>query len=940
MVCEKVHSSLQNRASRHFPSVYSIHTFMTSPNPANWSRLSLLLDELLDLQGPERQVRLEAMRSDNPELGDELAALLSDSQSQEVKDFLAKPLLNAVDQPPESTLAGQRLGAYVLESPLGQGGTGSVWRARREDGRFTGAVAIKLLHLSLLGRAGAERFKREGDILARLTHPNIAHLLDAGVTAGGQPYLVIELVEGERIDRHCDQKQLSVEAKLALFDKVLAAVAHAHTHLVIHRDIKPGNILVTPDGTVKLLDFGIAKLLEDETTAAEATELTRDGGRVLTPEYAAPEQLRGEAITTATDVYALGVLLYQLLSGRHPTAPASGTSAEVVRATLETDAQVLSRAATTPGLRHQLQGDLDNITAQALRKLPSERYGTVAAFAEDLRRHRAHEPVSARPDSLGYRTRKFVRRHRPAVAAGSLIILAVVGGLVGTIWQAQRAEQEAQRAQVQAARAEQEKTRALQQLDLAEAMSRLMAVALGPVSDKPLSVAQVLQRGEVMAEKQFGQAPRIHAYLQTQLATLWGNGGQWDQMEALLGKARANAERAGDLEAMTVADCDISVAQGQRGEFVKARALLDSAMARLRGANPDLTDPIVLCLRHRAGLFLAQGQPEAALADIEEAMSLVANQRIDQSGVLLSLRETRARALAALGRLAPAIQDYEAVLAEFQRRGELDSTANSFNLNSFAVILQRAGQSLRALQTMQQSLQAWQGPNADRPMDSAQRSNLVSALHSVGRINESLPYVELGMTEALNTTDPRMLSQVSLRAAEVLCETSDLARCESLIGLSAKNFAAYLSATHPTLARLELVRAQLALTRQSPELARNHIASALAILDKTGKPDGRRCLALGQLAQAQLMLGDRDAALKTAQEAVAYARLHFADFPTSRWGGMAMLSLGRVHSARGDTKLAVDALQNAKTELEAALGADSPIALNVNREMSQLPALK
>ncbi len=932
---------------------------MKTPNPKKWAILSPMLDELLDLPVLQQQARLARVRATDTELGDELAALLTDSQSAEVKGFLAKPLVNSVDQATESTLAGQRLGAYVLESPLGQGGTGSVWRARREDGRFTGAVAIKLLHLSLMGRAGAERFKREGDILARLTHPNIAHLLDAGVTPGGQPYLVIELVEGERIDRHCDQKRLDVNARLALFDKVLSAVAHAHTHLVIHRDIKPGNILVTPDGTVKLLDFGIAKLLEDEATAGEATELTRDGGRVLTPEYAAPEQLRGEAITTATDVYALGVLLYQLLCGRHPTSPASGTSAEVVRATLETDAQVLSRAVTQElpgvapssalaasrdsspaGLQNLLQGDLDNIAAQALRKLPSERYGTVAAFAEDLRRHRSHEPVSARPDSLGYRTRKFIRRHRSAVAAGALVVIATVGGLVGTIWQAQRAELEAERAQMQAARAEREKLRALQQLDLAEAMSRLMAVALGPVSDKPLSVAQVLQRGEVMAEKQFGQSPRIHAYLQTQLATLWGSGGQWRQMEALLGKARAGAERAGDAEAIAVADCHISVPQMLRGDFGRAGALIDSAMASLRASHPDLTDPIVTCLRHRAMLLAEQDKPAAALADIDEAMTLVSNQRIDQSGVLLNLRETRAGALAALGRLAPAIQDYEAMLAEFQRRGELDSTTNSFKLNNFAVILQRAGQSQRAVQTIEQSLQSWLGPNADRKLDWAQRSNYVSALHSVGRIDQALPHVELGLAEALQANEPRILSQVSLRAAEILCETSELARCESLIALSARNFATYLSATHPTLARLELVRAHLALTRKAPTPAREHIARALDIMDKTGKPDGRRCLALAQLAQAQLMLGERDAALKAAQEAVAYARLHFTDFPTSRWGGLAMLSLGRVHRDRGETKLATEALQNATQQLEAALGADSPIVLNVKREVTDLTAQK
>ena len=918
---------------------------MTTPTPANWAQLnwsvlSPLLDELLDLPEADRQVRLASMRAHNPQLGDELAALLLQSQSAQVKDFLAKPLLNPVDQAPESSLAGQRLGAYVLESPLGQGGTGSVWRARREDGRFEGAVAIKLLHLSLLGRAGAERFKREGDILARLTHPNIAHLLDAGVTAGGQPYLVIELVEGERIDRHCDMKRLDINARLALFDKVLAAVAHAHTHLVIHRDIKPGNILVTADGTVKLLDFGIAKLLEDEATAGEATELTRDGGRVLTPEYAAPEQLRGEAITTATDVYALGVLLYQLLSGRHPTAPANGTSAEVVKATLETDAQLLSRATTTTGLRQQLQGDLDNITAKALRKLPVERYGTVAAFAEDLRRHRAHEPVSARPDSLGYRTRKFIRRHRGSVASALLLLLAIVGGLVGTVWQAQRAEAEAQRAQVQAARAEREKARALRQLDLAEAMSRLMAVALGPVSDKPLSVADVLRRGEAMAEKQFGDAPNVLASLQIQLASQWGNGGQWEQMEALLAKARAVAEKAGDIEGMTVADCDASMPQMQRGDFDKAGALIDAAINRLRAAHPELTDPIVTCLRHRAMMRAEQGQNDAALADVDAAIAMVANPRIDQSSVLLNLRETRAGILAALGRLAPAVQDYEAVLAEFQRRGELDSTTNSFKLNNFAVILQRAGQSQRALQTIEQSLQAWLGPNADRKLDWAQRSNYVSALHSVGRIEQALPNVELGMVEALQAKAPRILSQVALRAAEVLCETKNLDRCESLIDQSATSFSTYLSATHPTLARLELLRAHLALTRQSPALAREHIARALGILDKSGKPDGRRCLALAQLAQAHLMLGERDAALKAANEAVAYAGLHFADFPTSRWAGLALLRLGQVHRARGEAKLAADALQSAKMHLEAALGADSPIALNAGRELTQLAVAK
>jgi hypothetical protein len=292
-------------AARHDRSFAAGPAFSASAggelSPGSWM-------ELLDLPEEQRPPRLAELRAARPRAGRRAALhLLSDgARKQRRKVSWQAPCRWQPAESAAPSLAGQHLGPYVLEEPLGQGGGGSVWRARREDGRFEGAVAIKLLHLSLLGRAGAERFRREGHILARLKHPHIASLLDAGVTPGGQPYLVLELVQGERIDRHCDALSLSVEARLELFGDVLAAVAHAHTHGVIHRDLKPGNILVTSEGQVKLLDFGVAKLLDDEAGSGESTELTREGGRALTPEYAAPEQLRGEGVTTATDVYALG----------------------------------------------------------------------------------------------------------------------------------------------------------------------------------------------------------------------------------------------------------------------------------------------------------------------------------------------------------------------------------------------------------------------------------------------------------------------------------------------------------------------------------------------------------------------------------------------------------------------------------------------------------
>ena len=440
---------------------------MKVPDPARWAVLSPKLDELLDLGVDARAAHLASMRTQDADLADELAALLAGTQSPRGVRFLAQPLAHSAlhDAP---SLAGMRLGAYTLEAPLGQGGTGTVWRARRDDGRFEGEVAIKLLHLSLLGQAGAERFSREGNILARLNHPHIARLLDAGLTEGGQPYLVIELVHGERLDKHCANKALNIDQRLALFDDALAAVAHAHSHLVIHRDIKPSNIMVTPDGVVKLLDFGIAKLMADESALVQATDLTREWGRALTPEYAAPEQLRGEAVTTATDVYALGVLLYELLSGQLP-GPARerrslGTAAAVENSPLVRPSQMVADAP----LRRRLSGDLDTITLRAMKFEVAERYPTVSAMRDDLARHRSGHPVLARADSLMYRLRKFVGRHRASCAVAGGVALALLGGAyaevtvllalaVGTLlalWQARLAREQTALALVAQKRAE------------------------------------------------------------------------------------------------------------------------------------------------------------------------------------------------------------------------------------------------------------------------------------------------------------------------------------------------------------------------------------------------------------------------------------------------------------------------------------------------------
>lgn len=320
---------------------------------------------------------------------------------------------------------------------------GTVWLAERSDGRFQRRVAIKFLNFAV-AETGAERFKREGQIVGRLVHPHIAQMIDAGVTPAGQPYLVLEYCEGEQVDRYCDSEKLDIEARVRLFLDVLGAVAQAHANLIVHRDIKPSNVIVSANGDVKLLDFGIAKLLADDGAPGD-TLLTVENSAGFTPQFAAPEQIMGGAITTATDVYALGVLLYLLLSGQHPAGSSTRSAAELVKAITEAEpprasdaafsrqgeaaTAAANRGASPDKLRRQLRGDLDIIVGTALKKVPQERYPSVSAFADDLRRYLSHEPIKARPDSIGYRAAKFLRRNRTAVALVIIVVTSLSVGL-------------------------------------------------------------------------------------------------------------------------------------------------------------------------------------------------------------------------------------------------------------------------------------------------------------------------------------------------------------------------------------------------------------------------------------------------------------------------------------------------------------------------------
>jgi len=428
---------------------------MSTLSPDQWQALSPYLDEALAMSDDARAAWLSSLHERDPAMAAQLGEFLDEHRLLVQEGFLEKgsPAL------PGPGLAGQTVGPYTLISQIGQGGMGSVWLAQRSDGRFERRVAVKFVNLALAGKGGEERFKREGSILGRLAHEHIAELVDAGVSPAGQAYLVLEYVQGDPIDQYCDQHKLDVDARVRLFLDVLAAVAHAHANLIVHRDIKPSNVMVTTGGEVKLLDFGIAKLLEGEGQLGAATLLTHEAGSALTPQYAAPEQLTGRPVTTATDVYALGVLLYVLLSGQHPAGSGPHSPAELVKAVLEIEPPrasdaipadnsnlIAERRGTTPDkLRRGLRGDLDTIVGKALKKNPQERYASVTGFADDLRRYLKHEPITTRPDTLAYRSAKFLRRNRAVVAFSAAAIALVIGSLATGLLIANRQRKAAER---------------------------------------------------------------------------------------------------------------------------------------------------------------------------------------------------------------------------------------------------------------------------------------------------------------------------------------------------------------------------------------------------------------------------------------------------------------------------------------------------------------
>jgi tetratricopeptide (TPR) repeat protein/predicted Ser/Thr protein kinase len=803
---------------------------------------------------------------------------------------------------------------------LGRGGMGVVFLAERVDGGFQQRVALKLVRQGLDGAASVARFAAERQILARLQHEHIARLLDGGVSDAGQPYFAMELVEGIPLTLYCEGRGAGTTARLRLFLQVCDAVDYAHRNLVVHRDLKPSNVLVTAEGRVRLLDFGIAKVLQESPQAGPS--VTRGEARALTPQYAAPEQLRGQPVTTATDVYSLGVVLYELLSGRPPYRLEGLTPAEVERTVAERDAPPCSSAAGGTRAR-ELRGDLDTIVAVALRKEPGRRYPSVRALADDLGRYRDGRPVAARGDRWTYRASKFVGRHRVGVAASALVSLTLVAGVLTTLWQAREALR-------QARRAEEVKRFTFSLFELSDPDA---------AKGKEVTARELLERGAQRVETELAGQPDLQSEMLLFLGSIHHRLGLDAAARPLREKALALRREGPRPDPLAIAEADLAVGASHmilgdeaRAEEHLQRALdtrrrrlgedhLQTALARgLLGQSLFQKDDAARAepLLRRAVDTLRRHLPAAA-ADLainltalgvvrQDAGDLAEAEGLYREGLDLRRRvfgEEHTQVASSLFNLAAVMKDrgnlagaeaqYRQVLDLHRRLKASDHEALAADLNNLGTTLLALGRLAEADALLQESLDLRvrvHGPDSPR---------VALGLHSLAQVRRwqgRLPEAEALSRQALRHVvglgeDHRHVAPVREELAQTLREQGRLEEAEALAG---RALSAY---------------------RQRPEPDPARVATSLVIL-------GRILLAGGRAAEAEGHF----------QEAV---RLRATKLGDTDWRtAEARFRLGECLEALGRGGEAATLLAPSHAALTAALGRDHPLSARAGAALARV----
>lgn len=884
---------------------------MPALSEEQWRTFSEALGRALDMGKADRAAWLASFSSSHPDVAAAVHQALAARDRTGFAEFLSgRPLSDP--HPPEATLIGRHVGPYVIESEIGRGGMGSVWRAHRTDGRFEGTVAMKFVHPYWIGRAGEERFRTEGLMLGRLDHPNIARLIDAGVMDGSQPYLVLEYIEGEPIDAYCDRLQLDVQARVRLFHGVLAAVTHAHSHLIIHRDLKPANIFVTHDGTAKLLDFGIAKLLSEDPSRAPTQTLAQ----ALTPQYAAPEQLLGRAVTTATDVYALGVVLYVLLTGEHPVNLGSRSTAEIIHAVVTEEAHPASTITSLPPSRRRvLEGDLDNILSQALKKDPAERYASVGALAEDLRRFLADEPVSARPDTVPYRIAKFVRRNRGSVASGVLIAIGLIGTSVFALTQmnAARTQRDVALEQVKRANA---------QADLTQ---YLLDDRLGRLS--PEAERERLGRARQFLAARFHDDPLHAAPLLIDISGRYIDSGDFKAAAQVIIEVEAIGHRFDDAAILGQLAClrtqDLAIAR----DFTAARLQLTAGLAEMQRLRPVPLGLEAECATAEAFVVQQDGDFDRAVTRLRATVEDLETGGMQGASRLTAATNDLTRALSMAGH-------YQDAWVVGSRNVSLASDLGRANTGGYlayvanaCLALRDGGQPVRAIAYVNANTSG-----VPHPPDFSGMSTGIRGCWALSRLGMGRPLeADAALVDVANRAQQSGITyQASLyKAASVVSALAraDLpaaeARWEELAADEAHRLAAGERGIE--VVRLLLVHARLDLARGRAEAALSSLDRAAALIADRRQPSNPDSRELEALRSSTYLSQKRYAeAARHARAAAQFAQISAVDPNSSAWIGESLVLLAQAQAAAADPDASATA-QRALPHLLTNLDPDNPV---------------
>ncbi len=892
-------------------------------------QVELLFRELSDLSEPERESYFQS-RQVPAHLRAEVESLLQfDSPLDQA---LTKRVAGVAERILESSATmqeGRRCGPYRLVRLLGRGGAGAVYLAERKDGEVEQRVAIKFLRYGAHEPAFRDRFLQERQILAELSHPGIAGLLDAGHTEDGQPYLVMDYIDGTPIDEFACT--LSLGGKLELFLRVCDAVSYAHRNLVVHRDIKPSNILVDRSGEPKLLDFGIAKMLEDENRAGIATLLTLEAGP-LTPEYAAPEQMASGPVTTATDVYSLGILLFVLLTGQHPAGPGRHSYAELVKAIVETEpprlSDVAARANGSVGgkLGRLYRGDLDTIAAKSLKKSPAERYASVAALADDVRRYLKDEPITARPDTIAYRSAKFVRRNRVAVALAALVFVTLIAGVVGTLMQARSA-----RAQ---------RDFAFRQLSRAEAINDLNAFLLSDAapSGKPFTVNELLGRAEHIVDRQHGNdASRVELLIS--IGRQYVRQDETARGRPILAKAYQLSRGLADRSIRANAACGLADALARTGELPRAEKLIQEGLGELPN-EPDFVLDRVSCLMTGSSVSRERGSSEQAIARIRAAQDLL--ERVPFQSELLKLRAFMdlAESYRNAGKPRQAIAAFEQASTRLAALGRDDTETAGTLYNNWGVALSFAGRPLDAEKVLRRAIEVSRANQTDEGVSPMLMVNYARALRELGRSAEAADYAERGYKKAQQAGHQIVVNQSLLLRSIIYRAMGNPALASEMISEVEPRLRHDLPAGHIAFASVAIERALNAQASGDSSSALAYSAQAVAIAEAAIKAGGQGAdylpIMLRRRADIELQAGRLNQAAEDARRAVSLQEKLSEPGTFSSIVGHSYFTLGKALLAQGKKEEARSAFAVAVQHLESSLGSQHADTVSAGK-LAELP---